>query len=40
MWALIKEQSGPGHVGLRETPEPAPGPGQVKIRVAVAGVCG
>jgi len=37
---LVKQKEGPGHVGLREVPEPSAGPGQVKIRVAVAGVCG
>ncbi len=40
MEAIVKYASGPGHVELRDVPEPAPGPGQVKVEVKAAGVCG
>jgi len=40
MIALVKESSGPGHVVLKDLPEPSAGVGQVKIRVEMAGVCG
>ena len=40
MKGVMKYQDGPGHVELREIPEPTPGPGQIKIRVEYAGICG
>lgn len=40
MQALLKYAEGPGHVGLRDVPDPTPGPGQVLIEVAYAGICG
>ena len=40
MLALVKESPGPGHVALKDVPEPKPGAGQVKIRVECAGICG
>ena len=40
MLALVKQSPGPGHVALKDVPEPEPGPGQVKIRVECAGICG
>ena len=40
MIALVKSESGPGHVGLKDVPRPSPSPGQVMIRIEVAGVCG
>ena len=40
MKALMKWESGAGHVALRETERPVPGPDKVLIRVAAAGICG
>jgi L-iditol 2-dehydrogenase len=40
MKAVVKYAFGPGHVELRDVPEPQPGPGQVKVEVKAAGVCG
>jgi L-iditol 2-dehydrogenase len=40
MKALQKTERGPGHLRMREVPEPACGPGQLKIRVLAAGICG
>jgi L-iditol 2-dehydrogenase len=40
MQAVVKTQQGPGHVALREVPEPRAGAGQVKIAVGAAGICG
>ena len=40
MKALMKWESGAGHVALRETERPVPGPDEVLIRVAAAGICG
>src|SRR5688500_20309899 len=40
MKALIKTAAGPGHVELRDIPEPQPGPGQVKLEITACGICG
>lgn len=40
MKALVKYQSGPGNLEIRDIPEPTPGPGQVKIKIKEAGICG
>ena len=40
MKAVMKVDTGVGHVELRDIAEPAPGPGQVLIRVKAAGICG
>lgn len=40
MKALVKYDSGPGNMELRDIPEPTPGQGQVKIKIAQAGICG
>ena len=40
MKALQKTERGPGHLRLREVPEPPCGAGQVKVRVEAAGICG
>ena len=40
MKAVMKTQVGPGHVELRDVPEPEPGPGQLRIEVTAAGICG
>lgn len=40
MQAVVKTQRGPGHVALREVPEPQARAGQVKIAVGAAGICG
>ena len=40
MKALVKEKPEPGHVALKEVPEPSAGAGQVMVRVKAAGVCG
>ncbi|HLW60252.1 MAG TPA: zinc-binding dehydrogenase [bacterium] len=40
MKAVMKTERGPGHVELREVPEPEPGAGQVRIEVVAAGICG
>lgn len=40
MIALVKVKPGPGHVVLKQVPEPSAAAGQVKIRVEAAGVCG
>jgi L-iditol 2-dehydrogenase len=37
--SLVKTAVGPGHLELKEIPEPHPGPGQVLIDVAAAGIC-
>jgi L-iditol 2-dehydrogenase len=40
MKALVKMQTGKGHVELADWPEPFPGPGEVKLEIAAAGICG
>jgi L-iditol 2-dehydrogenase len=40
MKALVKEQKGPGFVGLSDAAIPTTGAGQVKIAVEAAGICG
>jgi L-iditol 2-dehydrogenase len=40
MQALVKYEKGPGHVELREMPEPPCGDQQYKIEVAWCGICG
>ena len=40
MKAVVKYQSGPGHVDLRDMPEPEPAPDQVLLDVACCGICG
>ena len=40
MKAVVKYQRGPGHVALRDMPEPAPAPDQVLLEVACCGICG
>ena len=40
MQALVKYQSGPGNVELRDMPEPLCGDHQLKIEVAWCGICG
>lgn len=40
MRALMKVDTGPGHLEVREVPEPVTGVGQVKIKVQAAGICG
>ena len=40
MKAVMKVDTGVGHVELRDIPAPEPGPGQVLIRVKAAGICG
>lgn len=40
MQAVVKTERGPGHVALKEMPEPRAGAGQVKIAVRAAGICG
>ena len=40
MKAIVKYAAEPGHMEIREVPEPTPGPGQVKIKVVAAGICG
>jgi len=40
MKALVKYESGVGHVELREVPEPSCGDDQVKIEVSYCGLCG
>ncbi len=41
MKAIVKTAEGPGHLELRDVPEPPPpGPGEVKIQVEAAGICG
>jgi len=40
MRAVVKERSGPGHLALKEWPEPSPEHTEVKIAVAAAGICG
>lgn len=40
MRAVVKTERGPGHVALKDVPEPRAGPGQVKIAVRAAGICG
>lgn len=39
MWAVVKEQPGPGAVH-QNRPIPNPGPGEVRIAVRVASICG
>lgn len=40
MKALVKTQKGPGHLALRDVPEPEAAPGWVVLAVAYAGICG
>lgn len=40
MKALVKFQPGPGHVELRDVPEPTPADHQVKLEVTACGICG
>lgn len=40
MKALVKYDSAPGNMEIRNVPEPKAGPGQIKIEVKVAGICG
>lgn len=40
MKGLVKSERGPGHLSLREIPEPAAGPGEIMLSVAYAGICG
>ena len=40
MQAVVKTEPGPGHVALKDVPEPRAGAGQVKIAVGAAGICG
>ncbi|MBI3970407.1 MAG: zinc-binding dehydrogenase [Chloroflexi bacterium] len=40
MKALLKVAEGPGHLELREVPDPVPGPGQVVVKVSATGICG
>ena len=40
MRALVKTAPGPGHIELRDWPEPNAGPGQVKLQIAACGICG
>ncbi len=40
MQALVKSQSGPGHVELRDVPEPVPADHQIKLEISACGICG
>lgn len=40
MRALVKQETGYGHLQVVDKQEPEPGPGQVKIKVAYAAICG
>ena len=40
MQALVKFQSGPGHVELRDVPEPVPADHQIKLEISACGICG
>ncbi len=40
MKALVKYESGPGHMEIRDIPRPQPGPEQVLIKIVEAGICG
>ncbi len=40
MKAVIKEQTGPGHIRLASRPVPEPGPGEVLVKVLAAAICG
>jgi len=40
MKALVKYDSAPGNMEIREVPEPKAGPGQIKIQVKMSGICG
>ena len=40
MKAIVKYAAEPGHMEIREVPEPTAGPGQIKIKVVAAGICG
>jgi L-iditol 2-dehydrogenase len=40
MRALVKFQTGPGHVELRDVPEPVPTDQQVKLEISSCGICG
>lgn len=40
MQALVKFQSGPGHVELRDVPEPVPADHQIKLEISTCGICG
>ena len=40
MLAVVKYDTGVGHVEVRDMPEPYPKAGEVKIEVKAAGICG
>ncbi|MPY86486.1 MAG: alcohol dehydrogenase catalytic domain-containing protein [Luteitalea sp.] len=40
MIAIVKTTPGPGHVELRDMPEPAPADHQVKLEISHCGICG
>lgn len=40
MKALVKYQTGEGHLDLREVPKPQPGPGEVLLEIGAVGICG
>ena len=40
MKAIVKYAAEPGHMEIREVPEPSPAAGQIKIKVQAAGICG
>ena len=40
MKALVKTQTGPGNLELRDVADPTPGPGEVVFRVGATGICG
>ncbi|MCI0538589.1 MAG: alcohol dehydrogenase catalytic domain-containing protein, partial [Verrucomicrobiales bacterium] len=40
MIALVKYQSGPGNVEIRDMPEPVCGANQVKLEIGYCGICG
>ena len=40
MKAIVKQDSGKGHVELVDWPEPSPAPNEVKLQIVAAGICG
>lgn len=40
MKAVIKTQSGEGHLEFKEWPEPTPAPDEIKLKIGYAGICG